>query len=271
MFKSLAELGKEQKPKRNRRQKKKKEYEEDDEVAEPEQKPEDMSAMLEQMRMLKEQMAEFAKLQAAVAAASAAAAMAPPLAHVAPVVTIAPPAPILSLAPPPPAPVLNLAPPPPAPLLNLLAPIPKAPVLSENITPKTPVQKPAPVTSVGMTLTKEDLMRPLRSIKDSQNQPRVKINESVAEKQQPVTVGGKKIQTRALPGEENMSFAEMIRVASKVSLKKAVNRSPGGTPLIKSRISDQHVFSKALRARFKNARESLDANTQIAPVSEEWE
>lgn len=71
----------------------------------------------------------------------------------------------------------------------------------------------------------------------------------------PLTINGKKLQTQQLPGQDSMSFSDMIKVASKVSLRRAeVERSPGGTPINKRVVRHDSVFSARLQEKFKSLR-----------------
>ena len=72
----------------------------------------------------------------------------------------------------------------------------------------------------------------------------------------PLMINGKKLQTQSLPGQDSMSFSDMIKVASKVSLRKAdVERSPGGTPINKRPVvKHDTIFSARLQEKFKTMR-----------------
>jgi hypothetical protein len=297
-FKHLAELGHEDHGKRRSRRARKPVPTARQEAAPIEEEKPEMSAedVREQMRILKEQMEAFAKLQATIAAANAAAMQAPPAAPApaptqsnAPSTAFAPPpaAPTLDFGPPPPAPTLDFAPPPPAPAIDFDAPTPLPTFATPaSKAPKRPVEAPRPTG--GFVLTAEDLKRPLRPVNKAQPLQTVDGNNNAAPAatstpkrsrlsmarigavEKAVVIAGKRVQTRSLPGEDSMSFSELIKVASKISLKKTVDRSPGGTPLVRSRLPD-NPFSQALLNKFRHARASLGGRDSFGGSEKENE
>lgn len=143
-------------------------------------------------------------------------------------------------------------------------------------------QRPPPpsTTAPGGIDLSELKRRPLRSVSQSEtnkdtsssSQPENKfptlrpVNKNQPPPVQPQLVRGKRVESSSIPGEENMSFSDRIKVASKMTLKQTHGpRSPGGTPR-RERQEKETEFMIALRRKFKNVnRESIheDENSEI--------
>lgn len=93
------------------------------------------------------------------------------------------------------------------------------------------------------------------------------LDLTLSEQIKVLSVAGKRVEARTLPGEEYMSFSDRICVAAKMPLRSSGPKSPGGTPINRRRPSQETPFSEQLRKKFAHVRMS-----EVPPVDDpDWE
>lgn len=189
--------------------------------------------------------------------------MAPPLGDydAAPMHDDSPVAPVFDI---PCAPSLDEIPAPPAaPAFTPMSPVaPARNVLSEVSNTSSPSLKPmrAPAKALPKSMAEELASRPLLRPRPRPSSVQTRKSSSASSNLLAPPV---QCYTRAIPGSENLSHNDLIKVAAKIKLRRTeIPRSPGGTPARKapklghSGGIDQAMLAHALSVKFRDLRRS---------------